>query len=487
MKRLFSRLALGVAAGAGLVSGMAPMPVFASSHREAPFVTEMPKVDGTDLYFFRSYEPDRQGFITILANYVPLQHAYGGPNYYSMDPNAAYDINIDNDGDSKPDLTFRFQFTNLLRDQTVPTGMTTTGLPINTSIPLIQSGAITAEDQSKINVIETYRVTLGREGNFAGRGRNVGPVVNAFNGSVVHLKPLDNIGRKTFPNYAAYANAHIYPVIIPGCPTAGKVFVGQRKEGFFINLGEIFDLVNYNPLGAANSRVNVVKDLNITTLGLELPIACVVANSGIIGAWTTASLPTTRTLQNRPTFGVPERHSGRFVQVSRLGMPLVNELVIGVKDKNKFNQSLPKDDGQFGTYVAYPSLPVLLKSLFPSLTVPPTPRNDLIQAFVTGLPGLNQFGFGEMQRLNLNIAPKARGSQNNLGALGLDNAGFPNGRRPGDDVVDITLRVAMGALLPEGVAPSGQLPLTDGAPVADVNFSAAFPYLTTPTPGSPAS
>jgi len=199
------------------------------------------------------------------------------------------------------------------------------------------------------------------------------------------------------------------------------------------------------------------------------------------------SLQKVRLLKPSPSFNMPTKEEGPWVQVSRLGMPLVNEVVIGLKDKNKFNNSRPKNDGQFALYVTNPTLPALLNVLF-GVTPPCLPRTDLVAAFLTGVPGLNQPAdvvASEMLRLNTTTPVTPAGLQNNLGVIGGDAAGFPNGRRPGDDVIDITLRVAMGVLLPVDCAPSGQLPFTDGAFVDDGFFDDSFPYLRTPIAGSP--
>ncbi len=470
-RTLTTALVLALAAAA-----LAPL-AQASSHREAPFITEMPKVDGTDFYMFRSYEAGRDGFVTLIANYVPLQDAYGGPNYFSLDPEARYQIHVDNSGDGKPDLTFRFRAFNELADLTVDAG------GANVSIPLIGLG------ETAPNLIETYTVDLVR-------GSGSSPLRNAADGSTTFTKPTDNVGRKSFPDYAAYAARFVYDVQIPGCAD-GRLFVGQRRESFAVNLGEVFDLVNFNPLGGANSQTNDLDDKNITSFILEVPIACLTAGRGdVIGGWTTASLPRRRTLSRRPSFDAPEAASSSFVQVSRLGMPLVNELVIGLKDKNRFNASRPSADLQFAGYVTNPSLPELLEILFGAAGVRAPnnfPRQDLLATFVTGIAGLNEFGFGEMQRLNTAIPPTPRAMQKRLGVIAGDNAGFPNGRRPGDDVVDVGLRVAMGLLCHAfpGVfcspadAPSGTLPFVDGARQTARQFGNAFPYLRTPLPGSP--
>src|ERR1700688_245205 len=288
----------------------------------------------------------------------------------------------------------------------------------------------------------------------------------------------------------------MYEVNIRGCPSPGKVFVGQRKDGFVVNLGEVFDLVNTNPVGPRDGEPNTISDKNVTSLALEVPISCLTqGKEAVIGGWTTSSL----------------REGDDWKQVSRLGMPLVNELIIGLPDKDKFNASHPIDDGQFLHYVTNPFLPVLLNTEFGNAAViPASPRNDLIAAFLTGVKGLTQplkITPSEMLRLNTSIAPTAPAAQSDLGVLGGDLAGFPNGRRPYDDVVDITLRVAEGALCgaigtcgSETNDPNGGKPYTDGVRAAgpdlanlhvsgqinpEDTYLDEFPYLFSPMPGSP--
>jgi hypothetical protein len=473
------------------------LPAQASSHREAPFITTQPKVDGTDFYMFRSYESGRANFVTLIADYIPLQDAYGGPNYFAMDPNALYEIHVDNNGDAVEDISFQFRFKNNLADVALPVG----GKSV--AIPLIQAGGISAGNDAALNVKETFTVDVVRGDRRAGQRA---AVTNASGGGREFTKPVDFIGTKTFgseANYEAYAAQYLYSINIPGCGNPGRMFVGQRKDPFVVNLGRTFDLVNLNPL-AASGGTDDLADKNVTTLALEVPIACLTAGSDpVIGAWTTASLRQVRLLDGTPKSGhqTSEKTGGAWVQVSRLGMPLVNEVVIGLKDKDRFNASKPRDDGQFADYVTNPTLPALLEILFGSAGVKaPTnfPRNDLVTAFLTGVAGLNKpanVKASEMLRLNTSIAPAAKGAQNTLGVLGGDTAGFPNGRRPGDDVVDAALRVSMGVLctlnapatfgcVPADVA-SGSLPLTDGgANISDAMFDAAFPYLRTPIPGA---
>jgi hypothetical protein len=469
---------------------------FASSHREAPSIAGMPKLDATDFYMFRSYEPGRQNYLTLIANYQPDQSPYGGPNYFTMDPNALYEIHLDTDGDAVENITFQFRFKNTLRDIQLPIA----GKQV--SIPLVQSGAISAPNGATSNLRETYTLSIVR----GDRRKGVVEAVTMAGGGREFDKPTDNIGDKTFggpTGYAAYANQHLYTVNIPGCGTPGRVFVGQRKDPFSVALGQVFDLINLNPLGAPNANPDALAGKNVTTMALEVPIACVTGTDSVIGGWTTASVRQGRLIASPPKsgHGTTALNGGAWAQVSRLGMPLVNELVIGLKDKDRFNSSKPKDDGQFADYVTNPTLPALIQTLFPSAQAPTHfPRTDLVAAFLTGVEGLNKPANvkpSEMLRLNTGVAPTPKASQMNLGVLAGDNAGFPNGRRPGDDIVDAELRVAMGVLcvatgasdtLKVGCkpsdAPAGGAALTDGAAQSAAQFTEAFPYLTTPLPGA---
>src|ERR1700691_6133585 len=472
--------ALGFTAAAFISMASVPLAARASSHREAPLITTMPKTDGTDFYMFNSYEPGRAGFVTIVADYQPLEDPFAGPNYYTMDPEAEYTINLDTDGDALPEISFVFKFTNTLQNLTLPVNGQ------NIAIPLVNDGPISVSSTAGSNVLETYTVEMLSGKNL----KNHALVSNASGGATTFTKPTDNIGNKTFGSpaeYEAYADQFIYNVKIPGCSTEGKVFVGQRKGPFVVNLGETFDLINYaNPVGAPDEATDALAAKNVTSIELEVPASCIT---------------------QRPTLIVDPKHdksgtptvegSKGFVQVSRLGMPLVNELVIGLKDKDKFNSSQPVDDAQFAQYVETPSFPAIVQVVFPSVTAPTLfPRTDLVATFLTGIKGVNQPPAvvpAEMLRLNTSTPVTAMGSQNRLGALGGDLAGYPNGRRPGDDVVDITLQVSMGALIHAGSfgfgtpsqAPSGGLPFTDGALINDSFFTDAFPYLKTPIPGSP--
>lgn len=464
-----------------LVIALMPLAVNASSHREAPFITEMPKVDGTDFYMFNSYEAGREGYVTLLANYIPLQEPGGGPNYYSMDDDALYEIHIDNNADAVEDITFQFRFNDEIRG--IALNVDGEGVPI----PLKQAGPVgpTAADDENLNVVETYTVAVVHGDRRNGTRDHI---AHAMDGSTTFVKPVDNIGNKTLADYAAYAHDHLYDVTIPGCGD-GRLFVGQRKESFVINIGEVFDLINTDPLGPPDGEPNGLAGKNITTLALEVPTTCLVgADSDVIGGWTTASLRQIRIFTG-PDAEDDTHEVGEYTQVSRLGSPLVNEVVIGLPDKDRFNKSEPRNDEQFALYVTNPTLPALIELLFPDAPAPTAfPREDLVSAFLIGIADLNQPPMvvaSEMLRLNTAIPAVPAESQEPLGVLAGDNAGFPNGRRPGDDVVDIALRVAMGALLDEEDAPAGQSQFTDGAYVDANFFDAAFPYLQTPLPGSP--
>ncbi|MBH9576615.1 DUF4331 domain-containing protein [Inhella proteolytica] len=502
-------------ASALLLAALVTPAAQASSHREAPFITTAPKVDGTDFYLFRSYEPGREGYVTLIANYLPLQDGYGGPNYFSLDPNALYEIHVDNNGDGVEDLSFQFRFKNTLAANGGGIALNVGGKSV--AIPLRQAGPVSGAATDPLAYTESFELSLVRGDR---RGGQRQAITHASSGASSFAKPIDYFGEKTLGNaasYEAYAQRHVHPINLPGCSTPGKVFVGQRQDPFPVTLGTIFDLVNApaavitNEANAAAFGAGTIADKNVTTLALELPAACLTAgNDPVIGAWTTASLRQARLLNGKPASGLQasEKTGGAWVQVSRLGMPLVNEVVIGLKDKDKFNASKPRDDAaNFADYVTHPTLPALIEVLFGAKAPTNFPRTDLMTAFLTGLPGVNRparitgLGTGgplaEMLRLNTAIAITPVAQQKPLGVAAGDNAGFPNGRRPGDDVVDAALRVAMGALcvltgeadaLKVGCkpadAPAGAVPFVDGSRTQAADYRSAFPYLNTPLPGA---
>ena len=519
----------------------------ASSHREAPFITTSPKVDGTDFYIFRSYEGvaangsgGRSDYVTLIANYQPLQSPYGGPNYFSLDPNALYEIHLDNNGDAREDITFQFRFNNKLNS--IPLTIGSASVPI----PLIQSGTVSQLTDPSLNLNETYTVNVVRGDRRKGATQSI---TKASGGARVFEKPVDYIGSKTLGDpaaYETYAQKHVHAIKVPGCPAGkdtGFVFVGQRQEGFAVNLGTVFDLVNApvaflldpaNLDAAGNGGQHVIQKANVTTISMEVHKDCLTAGTDpVIGGWTTASMRQARLLDGKPSSGhqTSEKVGGAWVQVSRLGNPLVNELVIGLPDKDKFNASKPQDDTQFLTYVTNPTLPALLGLVLagnPAAVAPTNlPRTDLATVFLTGIAGVNKPATAtpsEVLRLNTAIAPVPFASQNRLGVAGevlrvggvanlsqaIDLAGFPNGRRPKDDVVDIALVAVLGGLcvingdnnalglngvpgvpsLTSACRPSN-VPLgADSAKIHDavdqatVPFLTRFPYLNTPNSGS---
>ncbi|MBA2636288.1 MAG: DUF4331 domain-containing protein, partial [Sphingomonas sp.] len=306
--------------GVKLMAGVALLvtavtPVWSSSHREAPNITEKPKVDNTDVYAFRSYEPGRAGFVTLITHFQPFQEPGGGPNYFTMDEDALYEIMVDSNGDAVEDVTFQFDFNNLLRGGV---GRTIVAGGKNLPIPLRFDGQVTEVNDLNLGEFETYTVTQVRGDRRTGTRSRVTSTAGTL------FKPLDNVGNKTIPNYATYSDKFIYDVSIPGCSGGGKVFVGQREENFAVNLGPIFDLVNFIPIQGDNDPVfgngqpfpgGITQSIlnselvenpgdqprgygyNVTSLAIEVPISCLTGNgNGVIGVWSTASMPQSRIL-----------------------------------------------------------------------------------------------------------------------------------------------------------------------------------------------
>jgi len=482
--------------------------VLASSHSEAPGSLKDLRADLTDVYAFVSYETGRAAFTTLIMNILPLEAPYAGPNYGAFSDQHFYEFNIDNNGDCVEDIIIQFLYGNRLNGagtyqsvtldcaqvSTVQTLQAGIALNINGTqvpVPLKFVGPITAANQASLNFIEYYSVNWIIGNRATGVPYNV---TNSATGSTTFNKPFDYAGEKTFGNaaaYQAYASTFQYNINIPKCATPGKMFVGQRKESFHVTLGKIFDLVNMNPVVPNIPQCDNNNDLwgfNVGSFILEVPSACLAYNATwtSIGVWSTI-----RTLTHAPNntaVHIPVQ------QVSRLGNPLVNEVVIGLPDKDKFNGAVPSQDGaNFLTYVTNPTLPAILQLLF-GVTAPTNfPRQDLVIAFLLGVPGVNVVGAGgacEYLRLNTAIAPTIAGKQNALGVIAGDLAGYPNGRRPGDDVIDIALRVVMGVLCTVNIgchpadAPVGAVPFTDGSPINAGYFDTTFPYLQTPYPGA---
>ncbi len=435
----------------------------ASSHREAPIIASDPTADSTDLYAFVS--PDAPETVTIIHNVYPGQDPAGGPNFYRFGDDVLYDINIDNTGDAEADIVYRFDFSTTVA---------------NPNVPLINVGAVESLDDPDLGVIQRYTVT---------RITADGAAQLPFEGTV----PPPNIGPVSTPAYAALSEAAIGEV------DGMKIFAGQVDDPFWVDLGGIFDLVTLRQVPGASGGIDDLQGLNVLTMAMQIPIEDLTATgqapsgpddpNAIIGVWVTTSRYSTTVINSDGT----REGSGDLVQVSRLGMPLVNEVVVPIGFKDYFNASQPKDDAQFADAVLRPVLPGVLAQLY-GITVPDADRQDLATVFLTGVPGLNQPANvkpAEMLRLNMAIPPSD--DPNPLGVLGGDNAGFPNGRRLGDEVVDIELRVVAGVLFytlvtdgcPDGdvynVEPNNLL--GGGVHGNDVSFRDSFPYLALPHQG----
>jgi len=432
---------------------LAMMPGQASSHREAPLTAQDPMADNTDVYAFVS--PDAPDTVTLIANFIPFQKPDGGPNFYSFDPNVVYEIHIDNNGDAVEDITYQWRFTTEVR---------------NPATFLYNTGPVTSLDDPDLNVRQFYRLT-----------RVDGP---RRTGTVTELSgrlpvPPPNIGPRSTPNYGALGGA------IQALPGNIAVFAGQRDEGFYVDLG-IFDLLGVGTGATEDSTAG----FNVSSLAIRVPKSALARGgttptnvsdpSAIIGVWSTASRFATRTLS-----AGAQQHSGALVQVSRLGNPLVNEAVIDLARKDAFNGIEPTNDAVALDRVTDPEVPKLLKAIF-NVDSPPAPRNDLVTIFLTGIPGLNQpqnVRPAEMMRLNMAIPPTS--SPNRMGVLGGDLAGFPNGRRPGDDVLDIVLQAAAGGTpLTPAYNRSPNNSLGDGVSRDDVAYMPSFPYLGIPHAGN---
>ncbi|MBI1875125.1 MAG: DUF4331 domain-containing protein [Acidobacteria bacterium] len=414
------------------------LPGRASSHREAPLISGDPQVDTTDVYAFVS--PDRPDTVTLISSWIPFEDPAGGPNFYKFSDNALYEFKIDNNGDGVEDITYQFRFTSQVR---------------NPNTFLYGTGPITSLDHPNRNFLQTYTVT------------QVDASGSRFLGGPFLTMP-DNVGKATTPNYGGNGSG-IYTFNIPGDGT-GLAFAGQTDDAFFLDL-RIFDLL----YGADLSEVGTdsLAGFNVHSIAIQVPKSVIRGGNPIVAVWATASRPAVTT---RSVGG--ETNTGAFVQVSRLGAPLVNEVVIPVGQKDRWNGSRPVDDGQFASYVTNPEVPVLLNAVY-GVPIPATPRNDLVAAFLTGVAGLNQPPGGrpyEALRLNTDVLPTA--APHRMGVVGGDPQGFPNGRRLTDDVLDIAVQAMAGVLL--GVNTG----LGDGVDRNDVPFRTSFPYVAFPHAGS---
>ena len=422
----------GLLTSAG-IAGLGPVSANASSHREAPLIAGMPQYDNTDLYAFRS--PERQGTITLAANWIPFEEPAGGPNFYSFATDARYDIHIDNDADAKPDVTFRWTFKDHYRSK---------------DTFLYANGPVTSLNDENLNFYQTYRLVRikGNKTKVLVKNRKVAP---------------SNVGEASMPDYAALRDQATTEV-----GKNARSFVGQAEDSFFLDL-RVFDLLYGGDLSEVGD--DTLAGFNVNSVALQVPRRWVakdrdVERNPIIGTWSTTS---------KKSVG------GRYRQVSRLGMPLVNEVVLPLAVKDAFNASRPTQDVAALDYVTNPELPRLIEAVY-GIPAPETPRNDLVSVFLTGVEGINkpEGKITPSEQLRLNMSTPVTADPDRLGVIGGDTQGFPNGRRLADDVIDIALQVVEGELV------GNPNDLGDGVDANDVEFSDTFPYLALPVGGSEA-
>jgi hypothetical protein len=449
-----------------------------SSHREAPAISQDPVADNTDTYAFVS--PDDPGTVTIISNYLPLEAPFGGPNFFEFGDDVRYEIHIDNNADGAPEITYEFMFETQVG---------------NPDTFLYNTGPIDSIDSPNWNRRQFYTVTRVKNGH-----RKV------LAGGLAC--PPCNIGPGSTPSYAALAAQAVHKV------AAGHtVFAGQRLEGFYVDLGAIFDLGDLRPfqnlhLGAmaAAHAVNATHDFSVHTIALKIPKHELtgdgskptdpMSGKSVIGVWTAASRRRA-VVRHAGTGSVQE--AGPWVQVSRLGNPLFNEVIVPLGDKDRWNALPAQADAQFLHYVLNPELagllPVLYPGVFPNLAKLTKPRADLAAILMTGIPAGVVPGFqnftgstpADQLRLNMAIPPARRGAAKALGLVGGDPAGFPNGRRVFDDVVTVELRAIAGATYPlvdKTYTPDAAAALvTDGLGPGSTRYLPHFPYLGTPRSG----
>jgi uncharacterized protein DUF4331 len=449
----------GAVLAAALVAALAPGGAVASSHREAPLISADPSVDATDLYAFRS--PDRPDTVTIVANYIPFEDPAGGPNYYKFDDSAVYDIKVDNTGDGNEDITYRFTFATRVT---------------NPNTFLYNTNQVTTATDSDLSVRQTYTVTRiqGHTQTVLGSGLPVAPA---------------NVGPRSTPGYDGAAGA-----VVSDLPGGVKAFAGPRDDPFFVDLGSIFDLGGLRPFNPAHliglpaaPGVDGVANYNVHSLAIQVPILQLLNGpSPTIGIYTSTSRPRLRMFGAGTT-----KNEGPLQQVSRLGNPLVNEVLIPLGKKDAWNASDPSGDRQFVKNYTDPELAGIVNLLYASALTPAptTDRQDLVAVLLTGVPGLNFTGTTQADLLRLNTSVDVNPSPSRLAVLDGDLQGFPNGRRLSDDVTDIELRavacgygsILHGLLGLCDLSPNDQI--GDGVDANDHPFSSAFPYEAAPNDG----
>ena len=450
----------------------------ASSHREAPLISEDPVADNTDIYAFRI--PDKPNTVTIMANYIPLEEPAGGPNFNAFGEDVVYALNIDNTADGKEDIVYEFRFRTETR---------------NGDTFLYNTGPIDSLSDPDWNRPQFYSLTRldGKRKTNLGQSLPTPPV---------------NIGPRSTPTYTSLMAAGVRDIPRGG----GKVFAGQIDDPFFVDLGSIFDLAGLRPFNPAHvlplpaaDGVDGVGGFNTHMIAIQVPIDQLTRDGrmhaagdpeAVLGIYASASRPSVRKLMNNGRV----KHVGHEIQVSRLANPLVNEVVIPLGLKDRWNSEDPDDEEAFVEEYTDPEVTRLENLLYPVLdNAPETGRGDLVAIHLTGVPGLNftSSDKAELLRLNTGIQPSGPvGSGNRLGVLAGDFAGFPNGRRLEDDVTDIDLRAfacgygpIVGPLI-EGLGQcagnANRTPnnlLGDGVDENDRPFHVGFPYVGEPHQG----
>jgi Domain of unknown function (DUF4331) len=468
-------VAAAVAVAGALVRGAAPDPAGASSHREAPFIAADPTADNTDVYAFRS--PDRQSSVTLIANYLPFQEPAGGPNFFPFADDVLYAIHVDNDGDAREDVAIEFRFKTKTR---------------NPNTFLYNTGQLTSIDDADWNRPQTYSVWVVR---YDHKGKQVRTLL----GQDLPTPP-DRVGERTVPQYQAVAQMAVKSVSgneafgTSASDDSVKVFAGQRDDPFFVDTGSIFDLAGLRPFNTfhllplpTEKGVDGVSGFNVSSIALQVPIALIgKAPNAVLGVYASASRRAIRVLNEDADDGT----AGQWVQVSRLGNPLVNEVLIPLGKKDVWNRQDPEDDAQFVQHFRNPELAGLVNLLYPALPdTPTTNREDLVTVLLTGIPNVNSTGPRKADLLRLNVSTPVTAKPNRLGALAGDFQGFPNGRRLADDVTDIELRavacgygsILQGALGLCNLSPNNAI--GDGVDANERQFLPTFPYIARPSDG----
>jgi hypothetical protein len=463
---------VGAATVAALAAGtLAVSSGTGSSHREAPGILGDPTADNTDLYAYTA--KDAPGSLTIVSNWIPFEDPSGGPYFGKLDPKARYYVKIDNTGDGVEDVAYRWQFKQKFR---------------NPKSFLYAAPTVDSVDDPDINFVQTYDLykETYRDGHQTGSKRIADDVPVA----------PDNVGPKTIPNYAPVSAGAVKPL-----KGGGKTFVGPADDAFFIDLAAVFDGINIDKpgrpaigLGNQGGGKDDVAGYNTHSFVLQVPESEVTRNgkavsspgagNASVGVWSTTERKRVSVLASRSHGKRRARHHNGWQQVSRLGNPLINEVIIPLGLKDKYNRTAPANDAaNFGAAALAPEPARLLNALF-KLGVKETGRTDIVQALLTGVPGLTQIGnkpvAADTLKVNMGVPPSA--TENRFGVLAKDLAGFPNGRRLADDVVDIELRVIAGALLPADKG-GKQIPLGDGVDQNDKPFRSTFPYVALPDSG----